>query len=86
VVGYLGGREGNINPLDIFARRVTVRGIPVGSRASFETMNRAISANGLRPVIDRVFPWTQAADALRYLEKGSHFGKVVLKHEEDVLR
>jgi NADPH:quinone reductase-like Zn-dependent oxidoreductase len=81
VVGYLGGREGKINPLDIFARRVTVRGIPVGSRASFENMNRAISANGLRPVIDRVFPWTKAVDALRYLESGAHFGKVVLKHD-----
>ncbi|WP_192245767.1 zinc-dependent alcohol dehydrogenase family protein [Mesorhizobium silamurunense] len=80
VIGYLGGSEGAINPLDIFRRQVRARGIPVGSRESFEAMNRAIAVNGLRPVIDRVFPWQEAADALRYLEHGSPFGKVVLDH------
>lgn len=80
VIGYLGGTEGTINPLDIFHRQVRVRGIPVGSRASFEAMNRAIEMNDLKPVIDRVFPLMEAADALRYLERGGHFGKVVLQH------
>ncbi|MBW8727808.1 MAG: zinc-binding dehydrogenase, partial [Inquilinus limosus] len=50
----------------------------VGSRDSFEAMNRAIAATGLRPVIDRSFPWTEARQALRHLESGRHFGKVVL--------
>ena len=30
--------------------------IRVGSRKSFEAMNRAILANGIHPVVDRVFP------------------------------
>lgn len=80
VIGYLGGKEGAINPLDIFTRQVRVRGIPVGSRESFEAMVRAIEANELRPEIDRTFSWTEAADAIRYLESGSHFGKVGLMH------
>lgn len=80
VIGYLGGREGSVNPLEIFARQVQVRGIPVGSRESFEAMNRAIEANDLRPVIDRIFSWTDVAEALRYLQLGSHFGKVSLTH------
>lgn len=80
VIGYLGGSEGSINPLDIFRRQVTARGIPVGSRESFEAMNRAIAVNGMRPVINRVLPWSEAVDAFRYLEKGSLFGKVVLDH------
>lgn len=80
VIGYLGGTEGMINPLDIFRRQVRVRGIPVGSRASFEAMNRAIATSKLRPVIDRVFPWTEVGDAMRYLESGAHFGKVALQH------
>jgi NADPH:quinone reductase-like Zn-dependent oxidoreductase len=80
VIGYLGGTEGSINPLDIFRRQVRVRGIPVGSRASFEAMNRAIAVNRIRPVIDRSFPWTEVAAAMRYLESGAHFGKVVLEH------
>jgi NADPH:quinone reductase-like Zn-dependent oxidoreductase len=80
VIGYLGGTEGTINPLDIFRRQVRGRGIPVGSRASFEAMKRAIVQNDIHPVIDRAFAWTEAADALRYLESGSHFGKVALQH------
>jgi NADPH:quinone reductase-like Zn-dependent oxidoreductase len=55
-------------------------GIPVGSRASFEAMNRAIDVNSVKPVVDRVFPWLEAADAIRYLERGANFGKVVLTH------
>lgn len=80
VIGYLGGAEGAINPLDIFRRQVRVRGIPVGSRASLEAMCRAIDTNRLRPEVDRIFSWTDAPEALRYLESGRHFGKVVLQH------
>jgi len=29
----------------------------------------------------RVFPWTEAADALRYLEARNHFGKVCLRFD-----
>jgi NADPH:quinone reductase-like Zn-dependent oxidoreductase len=50
----------------------------VGSREMFEAMNRAIAANQLHPVVDRVFPFDQAREALRYLESGAHFGKVVV--------
>lgn len=78
VIGYLGGTEGSVNPLDIFRKRARVRGIPVGSRASFEAMNRAIEVCGLRPVIDRSFEWTDAVSAFRHLEAGAHFGKVAL--------
>jgi NADPH:quinone reductase-like Zn-dependent oxidoreductase len=80
VIGYLGGKDGAVNPLDIFNKQVQVRGIPVGSRESFEAMNRAIEVNDLKPVVDRAFSWTDAAQAIRYLKGGSHFGKVVLEH------
>jgi len=79
MVGYIGSKEGAINPLEILYRRATVRGIPVGSRESFEAMNRAIETNKMRPVIDKVFPWTDAVAAIRYMQKGKHFGKIILK-------
>ena len=41
-------------------------------------MNRAIALNGLSPVIDRVFPFEQAREALRHLEGAGHVGKVVI--------
>jgi NADPH:quinone reductase-like Zn-dependent oxidoreductase len=79
MVGYIGSKQGAINPLEILYHRATVRGIPVGSRESFEAMNRAIEANNMRPVIDKVFPWTDAVAAIRYMQEGKHFGKIILK-------
>jgi NADPH:quinone reductase-like Zn-dependent oxidoreductase len=79
MVGYIAGKHGAINPLEILYHRATVRGIPVGSRESFEAMNRAIEANNMRPVIDKVFPWTDAVAAIRYMQEGKHFGKTILK-------
>jgi NADPH:quinone reductase-like Zn-dependent oxidoreductase len=45
----------------------------------FEEMNRAISLAGLRPVVDRVFVFEEALDAMRYMETGAHFGKVCIR-------
>jgi NADPH:quinone reductase-like Zn-dependent oxidoreductase len=79
VIGYLGGLEGDINPLLILQRRAKVRAISVGPRDAFEAMNRAIALSRLRPVIDRVFPWTEAAAAFDHMRCGRHFGKIALK-------
>src|SRR5262249_48200836 len=56
----------------------TIRRIFVGSRASFETMNRAIAAARLRPVIDRVFDFQEATAAFQYFMQGKVFGKVIV--------
>jgi len=41
-------------------------------------MNRAIVQTGIRPIIDRVFPFEQAISAYEYELSGQHFGKVVI--------
>jgi len=79
IIGYLGGKAGEINPLEIFRRRLRAHGVSVGSRDSFEAMNRAIASARLRPIIDSVFPWTEAPTAIERLESGTHIGKVALK-------
>ena len=38
-----------------------------------------VAAGRLRPVMDRVFPFDQAADAHRRMEAGDHVGKIVLE-------
>ena len=58
---------------------IRVQGIYVGSRWMFERMDRAIEFGKIKPVIDRVFPWTEYPDALRYMEKQQHFGKICLR-------
>lgn len=71
---------GDFNPVSILMKSVRVQGVFVGSRLMFEEMNRAIEANGMRPVIDKTFDFEDAREALRYMESGSHFGKIVIKY------
>jgi NADPH:quinone reductase-like Zn-dependent oxidoreductase len=77
LIGVLAG-PGTFNPISILMKAVRVQGVFVGSRAMFEDMSRLIVGEGLRPVIDRVFPLADAVGAMRHLESGSHFGKVVV--------
>ncbi len=78
VIGVLSGVVGTIPVGLIGIQTLSVRGIFVGSVAMFEDMNRAIAANRMRPVIDRVFPFEQSTDALRYMQSAQHFGKIVI--------
>jgi NADPH:quinone reductase-like Zn-dependent oxidoreductase len=57
-------------------QHVRVQGVMVGSRETFETMNRAIALHKLHPVLDRVFPFAEARAALEYLAGQRHFGKI----------
>jgi NADPH:quinone reductase-like Zn-dependent oxidoreductase len=79
LIGLLTGGEGVVNPMPILGKQIQVQGIFVGSREMFEAMNRAITQHQLRPVVDRVFAFDEARDALRYLQSGAHFGKVVIR-------
>ena len=51
MIGGLSGPATELNPGLILARRANVQGISVGSLQMFEAMNRAIAANGIKPVI-----------------------------------
>ncbi len=78
LIGVLSG-AGQFNPTPALMKNLRIQGIFVGSRAMFEAMNRAIALNKLQPVVDRVFPMSEARQALHYLESGAHFGKVVIR-------
>lgn len=79
VIGVLTGRSGTVPTAEIMWKQIRVMGVLVGSREMFESMNRALTAHRLRPVIDRVFPFEQALEAYRYLQAAGHFGKVVVR-------
>lgn len=78
LLGALTGRKGEINTGLILMKRLTIAGIMVDARAAFEAMNRFIEARALKPVIDRVFKFEQLPEALRHMESGAHFGKIVV--------
>jgi NADPH:quinone reductase-like Zn-dependent oxidoreductase len=79
LIGFLSGPEGAVSPMPILGKQIQLQGVFVGSRDMFESMNRAITLHQLRPVVDRVFAFEEARDALRYLASGAHFGKVVIR-------
>jgi len=71
--------SGQFNHVPVFMKLIRMQGIFVGSRKMFEDMNRAIGAAKLKPVIDRVFEFDEAIDALKYMQSGAHFGKIVVR-------
>lgn len=63
----------------LFMQQVTtIRRISVGSRASFEALNRALEVNMIHPVIDHVFPFEEASQAYAHLSSQGHVGKIVI--------
>jgi NADPH:quinone reductase-like Zn-dependent oxidoreductase len=78
LIGALTG-PGGFNPTSVFMKAVRLQGIFVGSRAMLLDLNKAINTAKLEPVIDRVFAFDQVREALRYMESGAHFGKIVVK-------
>ena len=53
-------------------------GVIVGSKQLFEELLRFAEVNQIRPYVHRTFALDKAVEALRYLESGEHFGKVVI--------
>jgi NADPH:quinone reductase-like Zn-dependent oxidoreductase len=80
-IGVLTGFDSKIDPFLIVGRSLRVNGIYVGSVAMFERMLAAMTQNRIEPIIDRVFPFAEAPQALEHLQSGAHFGKIVLRLE-----
>jgi NADPH:quinone reductase-like Zn-dependent oxidoreductase len=79
LIGGLSGPATELNSGLILARRANVQGISVGSTQMFEVMNRAIAANGIKPVIDKVFGFDEVQAAYKHMASGAHLGKIVIR-------
>lgn len=78
LIGVLSGMA-DVNPMLILQKRANVQGISVGSTQFFEAMNRAITVNLIRPVIDKVFAFDETKAAYSHLQSAAHFGKIVIR-------
>jgi putative PIG3 family NAD(P)H quinone oxidoreductase len=89
LIGLMGGAKTELNLAVLLARRLSVIGSTLRSRSTAEKaaivggfrarFGLDLEAGTLRPVVDRVLPLAQAAEAHRLLEASEHFGKVVLR-------
>jgi zinc-binding alcohol dehydrogenase/oxidoreductase len=62
----------------IWWKQLTIYGSTMGTREDFEGAYDLIASGKARPIVDRVFPLEQAAEAHQHLEQGRQLGKVVL--------
>jgi len=79
LIGVLTGFAGEVSIPALFSNQIRISGISIGSKTDQEDMIRAITANRLKPVIDRRFPLQDIAAAFKYYESQKHFGKVCLE-------
>ena len=86
LIGLLTGRgSGDVNPYTLMPKWGSLHGIFVGNREMFESMNKAIEAGRVQPVVGKVFPFAEALQAYRchavrrLLQQGRDTGDVRLK-------
>jgi len=78
VIGGLGGFGAELGPMPLIGGAKRLEGILVGSRVMLEELARFVAVTGLRPAVDRIFPFAEAPEAFRHLEAARHFGKVAI--------
>ncbi|MEU3374344.1 NAD(P)H-quinone oxidoreductase [Streptomyces sp. NPDC006660] len=88
VIGLQGGAKGELNLGALLTKRAAVtatslRGRPASEKAAIVAAVREhvwplITGGGVRPVVDRTLPLSDAAEGHRVLESSQHIGKVLL--------
>ena len=79
---FYGGTLGNIPdlpPAKVFWKQLSILGSTMGSEQDFAAMLALVAEKGIVPVVDEVFPLAEGEAALRRMEAGAQFGKIVLK-------
>lgn len=89
VIGLQGGAKGEIDLRQLMTKRASLHGTTLRARpveqkgaivaAVVEHVWPAVATGQVRPVVDRVLPWTEGAEAHRVLERGDNIGKVLLQ-------
>ena len=62
----------------VWWKQLTILGSTMGTKEDFEGAFELVKSGKAKPVVDSVFPLSEARAAHERLETGEHFGKVVL--------
>ena len=79
VIGILTGLGGEVSIVTALIKQLRLQGLIVGNRSQQKDMVKAINANGMRPIVDKVFPLENIVEAFQYQETNKHFGKICLE-------
>jgi NADPH:quinone reductase-like Zn-dependent oxidoreductase len=78
-VGNTTGFKYEMDTRLMFVKQIAWLGSTMGSHQDFRDVMRLVFEGKLRPVIDRVMPLREGKEAVRLLEEGRQFGKIVLE-------
>lgn len=70
---------GKVDLRYVYSRHLTIFGSFMGTKEELLEALRLFENRKLQPVIDGVFPLSQAAEAQKRMEERKHFGKIVLE-------
>jgi NADPH:quinone reductase-like Zn-dependent oxidoreductase len=76
--GASGGAQPATDLRRIFWHHLKVFGSSLGSRDEFRRVLNYVTTNSIKPIIDKVYPLADAAQAQERLAQGQHLGKIVL--------
>jgi NADPH:quinone reductase-like Zn-dependent oxidoreductase len=79
VIGILTGLGGELSIVTALIKQLRLQGLIVGNRTQQQEMVRAIDANHMRPIVDKVFALENIVEAFQYQESNQHFGKICLE-------
>src|SRR5437763_13161383 len=77
--GATAGPQVSLDLRRLFWHQWTIMGSTVGNDAEYREIVRLLGAGELRPIVDRVFPFSEARAAFERLERGDQLGKVVVE-------
>ncbi|KAB8203124.1 Medium chain dehydrogenases/reductase MDR/zinc-dependent alcohol dehydrogenase-like family protein [Aspergillus parasiticus SU-1] len=83
-IGYTSGKtqaageQPNVNVLAI-SRCLTLKGFVNGPTDRFEEMVKFAEKHQIHPVVCKKFKFDEAKEAFKYMEAGSHFGKIIIQ-------
>jgi len=75
--GSTSGVKAEVSMPRLFFGQTSLLGSTMGTAPEFDAMLGAVE-DGLRPVVDSVFPLDRVREALEHLDRGEQFGKVIL--------
>jgi NADPH:quinone reductase-like Zn-dependent oxidoreductase len=76
--GVTTGNIGEINIRKMYQKQLTLMGSALGTASELRSIIRLAGRGKLSPIIDRVLPLYDAAEAHRIIEAREHFGKICL--------
>ncbi|MEE2876656.1 MAG: zinc-binding dehydrogenase [Candidatus Neomarinimicrobiota bacterium] len=76
--GATTGPKAAVDIRHLFFKHQTIMGSTMGDATAFGELLELLENGHIRPILDRTFAMSEAAEAHHYIEEGKHFGKVVL--------